>query len=249
MKVVYHETYRGVYSSDPAAAEGRIESIYTELVDHFEFVAPTLASEADVSLVHTQSHIDSIKKLRLFTNALLAVGGAIQAAHLACDSEPAFGLIRPPGHHASPDSSWGFCYFNNIAISVEKLRHEGKIKSALIIDFDLHYGDGTAHFFNAIADVSYYHVPGGDREQQLKELSDYLDTRKRYDIVAVSAGFDRHVEDWGGTLETEDYNEIGKLVKGHAEKVCGGRRYAVLEGGYNHHVLGKNVRAFLEGMK
>lgn len=249
MKIVYHERYRGVYSNDPAAAEGRIESIYTELVGQFEVIEPTVASESDLKLVHTQSHIDDIKRLRLFTSALLAVGGAIRAAQVAYNGEPAFGLIRPPGHHASPDSSWGFCYFNNIAISIEKLRHEDKIKRALIIDFDLHYGDGTAHIFNSRAGVSYYHVPGGGRETQLKELSEYLDTCERYDIVAVSAGFDRHVEDWGGSLETEDYHEIGKLVKGYAEKVCAGRRYAVLEGGYNHHVLGKNVRAFLEGLK
>lgn len=249
MKVVYHETYREVYTSDPAAAEGRIECIYAELENRFEFVEPVPAREADLKLVHTPSHIDSVKKLRLFPIALLAVGGAIRASELACAGEPAFGLIRPPGHHASPDRSWGFCYFNNLAISVEKLRREGKIRSVFILDFDLHFGDGTARIFEADAEVSYYHVPSGDRARQLEALSDYLRTAKKYDLVAVSAGFDRHVEDWGGTLETEDYEEIGRLIRRYAEKTCGGRRYAVLEGGYNHHVLGKNVRAFLEGMK
>jgi acetoin utilization deacetylase AcuC-like enzyme len=67
--------------------------------------------------------------------------------------------------------------------------------------------------------------------------------------VAVSAGFDRHEEDWGGVLSTEDYFQAAEILKNFAEKVCFGRRYAVLEGGYNHKVLGKNVRAFIEGFE
>ncbi len=248
MKVIYHERYREVYSGDPAAKQGRIESIYDELADDYEFAQPSPATEADLQIVHTQGHIDSIKKLDLFGNALLAVGGAIQASQLAFEGEPSFGLIRPPGHHASPNSCWGFCFFNNIAISLEKLRMDRKIAEALIVDFDLHYGDGTDNAFASIPQVSYHHLPGGDRGRQLEELSDYLDTRKDYDILAVSAGFDRHVADWGGTLTTEDYREIGRMIKEAAERICGGRRYAVLEGGYNHQVLGKNVKAFLEGL-
>jgi len=65
------------------------------------------------------------------------------AAELAIEGKPSFGLIRPPGHHASPDSCWGFCYFNNIAIAIRRLIDEGRVKKALIIDFDLHFGDGT----------------------------------------------------------------------------------------------------------
>ncbi len=249
MLVVYHEKYKEVYAADPAAKAGRIESIYNELYGFFEFVKPDPATEADLRLVHTQSHIEFIKRCGLYDNALLAVGGAIKTSQLAIEGEPAFGLIRPPGHHASLDSCWGFCFFNNIAISIEKLRKEGKIKKALIVDFDLHYGDGTANIFGSIPVVSYYHLPIGDRKQQLNELPAYLSGRKDYDIIALSAGFDRHVQDWGGMLETEDYKEIGKIAKEFSERVCNGRRYAVLEGGYNHQVLGKNVKALLDGMK
>jgi acetoin utilization deacetylase AcuC-like enzyme len=64
----------------------------------------------------------------------------------------------------------------------------------------------------------------------------------------VSAGFDRHIQDWGRLLNTDDYLTIGKLVEAFAEKKCGGRRFGVLEGGYNHDVLGSNVHAFLDGM-
>ncbi|MEM1817902.1 MAG: histone deacetylase family protein, partial [Nitrososphaerota archaeon] len=69
------------------------------------------------------------------------------------------------------------------------------------------------------------------------------------DIIAVSAGFDRHAEDWGEMLETEDYREAAKMIKEFSEEMCGGRRYAVLEGGYNHRVLGRNVRAFVDGFE
>lgn len=248
MKVVYHERYKEVYSGDPAARAGRIESIYNELYGRFEFIEPVPANEENLRLVHTQGHIDSIKRRKLYGNALLAVGGAIKASELAMEGEPAFGLIRPPGHHASPSSCWGFCFFNNVAISIEKLRKEGKVKRAFIVDIDLHYGDGTANIFASKAEVSYYHIPGGSREEQLKRLSDYLASKKGYEILALSAGFDRHEEDWGGVLKTRDYEDIGKMIRDFTERECDGRRYAVLEGGYNHQVLGKNVNAFLKGM-
>ena len=250
MKVVYHEQYRTVYSSDPASALGRIESIYNELYGHFEFVKSKPATEEDLALAHWKTHIDSVKRQSVvFEIAKLAVGGAIKATQLATEGEPAFGLIRPPGHHASSGSCWGFCYFNNIAISVEKLRREGKIRKAFIIDIDLHFGDGTANIFANTPDVSYFHPESGNREEYVNNLSAVLRAKKECDIVAVSAGFDRHELDWGQMLTTRDYFTIGKKIKQFAERVCDGKRYAVLEGGYNHSVLGKNVKSLLEGMK
>jgi len=250
LKVVYHERYREVYSSDPAAQPGRIESIYNELHGRFEFVKPEPAREEDLLLVHGKSHVEYVEAHPLvYEIALLGVGGAIKASEVAFRGEPAFGLIRPPGHHASPNSSWGFCYFNNIAISVEKLKRQGKIDNAVIVDFDLHYGDGTANIFQGVSEVTYFHPDGWSRQAFLDEISRFLAARKnKVDIVAVSAGFDRHEQDWGGMLKTEDYSYIGKKIKEFAEKTCNGKRYAVLEGGYNHSVLGKNVRALLDGM-
>jgi len=251
LKVIYHNRYREVYSSDPASAPGRIESIYEELQDRFEFVEPKPASEEDVLLVHSRSHIDSVKAHPLtYEIAILAAGGAIKAAEIALHGEPAFGLIRPPGHHASQGSSWGFCYFNNVAVAVERLRQEGRIKRALIVDVDLHYGDGTANIFASSPNVTYFHPEAGNRQAYLNELSRFLSARHEpFDILALSAGFDRHEQDWGGMLKTEDYQTIGKMIKEFAESKCNGRRFAVLEGGYNHSVLGKNVNSLLEGMK
>jgi acetoin utilization deacetylase AcuC-like enzyme len=213
-------------------------------------VKPEPAAKEDLRLVHGENHINSVKRRRVvYEVAVLAVGGAIKASELAMRGEPAFGLIRPPGHHASRDSSWGFCHFNNIAISIEKLRRRDKITKALIVDIDLHYGDGTANIFAEDPDVSYVHIKGQSRQQYLENLREHLDIQNDYEIIAVSAGFDRHENDWGGLLRTEDYRSIGRMLKEYAESVCDGKRYAVLEGGYNLEVLGKNVKSLLFGMQ
>jgi acetoin utilization deacetylase AcuC-like enzyme len=136
-----------------------------------------------------------------------------------------------------------------MAIAVKKLIKEKKINRALILDFDLHFGDGTENAFQGIPEVDYFSPPGAYGQEYVDSIEKRLEQISGYDIFAVSAGFDRHVDDWGGFLETEDYGRIGILVKKYSGKVCQGRRFGVLEGGYNHEVLGKNVRAFLEGMK
>ena len=270
MKVIFHERFYEVYVSDPAAAAGRMEAIVEALGNDFESVKPSPASEKDVALVHTPGQIERIKRSSdLYEIALLSAGGAIMAEELAWNGEPAFGLIRPPGHHASPDSCWGFCYFNNIAIAIKKLMKtgqvnspspfpspplgeragvRGQVKKALILDFDLHFGDGTENVFTGIPGVEYFHPESSDRKDFVAKVQKRLEKAEGFDVLSVSAGFDRHVEDWGSLLTTEDYRTIGSLVKTYSQKFCRGRRFGVLEGGYNHDVLGYNVRAFLEGM-
>lgn len=247
MKVVYHPRFLEVYASDPAASPGRLDSILGEL-RHLQFIDPEPAAEEDLLRVHTRQHIESIKRNRhLFEIACLAAGGAIKAAEIAMTGEPAFALIRPPGHHASRDHCWGFCYFNNIAVALAKLKAEGRIDSALIVDFDLHFGDGTANIFSG-SPIKYFQPSTRPRNEFMAAIATRLEQDSGYSVLAVSAGFDRHVDDWGGELTTEDYATIGRLVKEAAEKNCQGRRFAVLEGGYNHNVLGRNVRIFLEGL-
>jgi acetoin utilization deacetylase AcuC-like enzyme len=247
MKVVYHPRYTVVYENDPAAASGRMEAMVNELKG-FDFVKPEEASLEDISLCHAAFHIGYVQRYgEVFDMATLAAGGAIKAAEIAMDGEAAFALIRPPGHHASADSCWGFCFFNNMAVAISKLIEQKKIRTALILDFDLHYGDGTANIFQGNPDVTYFHPEDGNRQGFVDHVARFLD-KGGADIIAVSAGFDRHIEDWGRLLSTEDYKTMGQQVKGFALKNCQGRRFGVLEGGYNHDVLGRNVRAFLEGM-
>jgi acetoin utilization deacetylase AcuC-like enzyme len=249
MKIVFHKNYCRVYSSDPAAALGRMESIMKEL-SSFEIVEPAIATDDDVALVHGKSHIEYVKSTpAIYEVALLAVGGAIKVSEIAMKGEPAFGVIRPPGHHASQNSCWGFCYFNNVAISVERLLRKGLIAKAVILDIDLHFGDGTANIFANSQKALYHHIADEEREKFFNDLEEFLSSVSRCDIVAVSAGFDRPEQDWGGILSTDDYFQTAEIVKDFAERACNGRRYAVLEGGYNHKVLGKNVKAFVEGFE
>jgi acetoin utilization deacetylase AcuC-like enzyme len=250
MKVIFHPRFYEVYTSDPAAAPGRMEPMVKALEKEFEFIEPGPASERDLERVHGKNHIQFVKgEPQVYEVGILAAGGAILAAEMAYAGQPVFGLIRPPGHHASPHSCWGFCYFNNIAIAIKKLISEEKTKSALILDFDLHYGDGTSNTFSGSQSVSYFHPEGIHREGFLEEVKRCFQTERPYDIVAISAGFDRHEEDWGGLLKTEDYLTIGKVAKEASLERCQGRRFGVLEGGYNHSVLGRNVKSFLQGFR
>ena len=178
--------------------------------------------------------------------AALAAGGAIQAAEIGLQ-EPCFALIRPPGHHASKGSAWGFCYFNNMAVALEKLKRENRIQSAFVLDIDLHFGDGTVNILEESGYVTIFNPSASNPGGYLKSVQDHLFSSK-VDLIGVSAGFDNHAEDWGGLLSTADYKEIGRLVK-EASIKYGGGCFAILEGGYNHRVLGQNVMAFIEGME
>jgi acetoin utilization deacetylase AcuC-like enzyme len=245
LKVVFQDKYFVVYSSDPASAEGRLDRAYNALKQRFEFVKPEPATEEDLLLVHGQAHVEHIKQdAHLYEIASLAVGGAFRASELASAGEPAFGLIRPPGHHASPDSCWGFCYFNNIAIAIKKLIRTQKIRTALIVDFDLHFGDGTSNTFAGDTRVTYHHMGSSPTE-----LENFLSAAENFDMLGVSAGFDRSIADWGGTLSDNDYERIGELLKRFSDEKAMGKRFAVLEGGYNHTTLGVSILSFLEGFE
>jgi len=245
MKVIFHEDFYQVYTSDPAAAQGRMEAIVEVIEPHVEFITAEPASEADIALAHTSNHIESVKRRGLYPISALAAGAAIQAANIGL-TEPCFGLIRPPGHHASANSCWGFCYFNNMAIAIESLKHQKKIETAYILDIDLHYGDGTVNILERKDYVTIYNVNAYQRETYLHEVTREMENCHA-DIIAVSAGFDAHKQDWGGVLFTDDYLEIGKKVREAANRIYGGC-FALLEGGYNHRVLGENALALIHGL-
>jgi len=245
MKVVCHEDFYQVYSHDPAAAEGRMESIVRVIAPRVEFVTAEPATEADLAAVHTEAHLANVRNRGLYSIAALAAGAAIQAAEIGL-SQPGFGLVRPPGHHASAGSSWGFCYFNNMAIALEALRREKKITTAYVLDIDAHFGDGTVNIFGGKDYVKVHNVLAHDRQEFLAEVAEEM-SNCQVDLIGVSAGFDNHKDDWIGLLETEDYHEIGRKVRAAAAR-NGGGCFGLLEGGYNHDILGHNVMAFLEGL-
>ena len=94
--------------------------------------------------------------------------------------------------------------------------------------------------------MTIYNPASSNRNEYLKNVQDAL-SQTPADMIAVSAGFDNHEDDWGGLLKTEDYKYMGKLVRETARRNNGGC-FGILEGGYNHSVLGKNVLAFVEGL-
>ena len=245
MKILFHNDFHQVYTSDPAAAAGRMQSILNVISEDYEFLEPTPANEEDIIAIHTLPHVDYVKRIGLYNISSLAAGGAIQAAFIGL-KEPCFALIRPPGHHASAERSWGFCYFNNMAIALERLKREKAINRAFVLDIDLHFGDGTVNIFREKDYVTVFNVSANNREGYLKAVEQEL-KEQQSDIIGISAGFDNHKDDWGGLLETQDYTTIGEMVRETCEtKRCG--CFAILEGGYNHQVLGHNVAALLQGM-
>ena len=246
MKVICNEDFNQEYCADPAAALGRIESIVNVIRGRVTFVDAIPAKEEDIAAVHSKSHIDHVTGAGLYDISALAAGGAIQAAMTGL-KEPCFALIRPPGHHASFDQSWGFCYFNNMAVAIQKLKRVGMIKNAFVLDIDLHFGDGTVNLLGETGFVTIYNPPSSSRSEYLNNVEENLSS-KEVDIIGISAGFDNHVQDWGGLLHTSDYREIGCMVRKVSQENNGGY-FAILEGGYNHKVLGQNVMALLEGME
>ena len=245
MKVVFHPDFYQVYVSDPAAEKGRMEAVVSEIQDMARFVEPREAALSDILLAHSKDLVEVVKREGVYHMAALSAGGAILTAEMAL-KEPCFGLIRPPGHHASYSSCWGFCYFNNMAIALLSLVHRQKIRNAFVLDFDLHYGDGNV---NILADKDFVSILNPDsrhRDSYLRKVREKLEA-VTVDMIGISAGFDNHVDDWGGLLHTDDYYDMGLMVK-QAAKRSGGGYFAILEGGYNHKVLGKNVRALLQGM-
>lgn len=245
MKVIYHPGFTRIYTQDPAAQAGRMEAVLREIKGLWKFLEPAAASEEQISLAHARSHIEHVRAIGLYDIASLAAGGAVLAARTGLE-DFCFGLLRPPGHHASHSHSWGFCYFNNMAIALLSLRNEGLIRTALVLDIDLHFGDGTVNILGEEGWVRIYNPSARSRELYLEEIKQAL-REPRVDIIGISAGFDFHEEDWGGLLSTQDYETIGQLVS-HAARNWEAGCFAVLEGGYNLSVLGRNVRALLEGM-
>ena len=246
MKVYFNPDFYAEYTADPAAEAGRMEAIIDTIAPHVELLSFSPATEKDLQTVHPKGHIEGIRSQGLYDIAALAAGGAIQAAATGMD-EPSFALIRPPGHHASADSCWGFCFFNNMAVSLYRLHSTGRIETAFILDFDLHYGDGNVNILGHESWVDILNPESFDHQSYLKEVKQALDATTA-DVIAVSAGFDNHVEDWGSLLSTADYRTMGMWVREAAERNHGGC-YGILEGGYNHEVLGGNVLAFLQGLE
>lgn len=254
MKIVFDPRYEDKYCTNPVENPDRVRLSALELHQAgYEFIEPQTAKDEDIYQVHGREHINRVKARGLFDAAALSAGGAICAAELAMQGEPAFALVRPPGHHASANRSWGLCFFNNMAVAIKKIKP--KAKRALIIDIDLHFGDGTVSIFTGDQDVKIVNPWSVDENFEYLNMNEsrYLQQIQNafqesdYDIIGISAGFDTYVEDWGKLLKLEDYECIGRAIK-EGSKRCDWKRFAVLEGGY-HPNLKNCIKRFIKGFK
>jgi acetoin utilization deacetylase AcuC-like enzyme len=209
--------------------------------------------------------------------ALRAAGAALAAtdAVIAGDVDNAFCSVRPPGHHATPSQSMGFCLFNNVAIAVLHALESHGLERVAIIDFDVHHGNGTAASFHddpRVLMASFYQHPfypytepepftpnrinvpvpaRSDGEVVRKLVSDYWLPALhafRPQMLFVSAGFDAHREDdlGGMALVEADYAWMTRELMEVAKEHAQGRIVSCLEGGYNLSALARSVVAHLK---
>jgi len=143
-------------------------------------VEPEPASLEDILRNHRQAYVDLVKRecaeergqlstgdtaisRETWDAALLAAGAACEAVDLimAGRVRNAFCAVRPPGHHARPSIGMGFCVFNNLAIGIRYARARHGLKRALVVDWDLHHGNGTQETFWEDPDVMQFHTHQG----------------------------------------------------------------------------------------
>ncbi len=137
------------------------------------FIPPRPATEEELGWVHERGYIDLIRSTAgqtvpmdvdtvagpmTWPTALLAAGGLLEAVDRVMDGtvRNAFALVRPPGHHAEASRAMGFCFFNNAAVAAEHLIRRRGAERVLIVDWDLHHGNGTEQAFYERRDVLYF---------------------------------------------------------------------------------------------
>ena len=157
----------------------RLVSIY-EMVDNpdmawkLNVIEARHATRPEIERVHCPSYVDFIaatagKPMTMldpdtvatadtYDTALLAAGGVMNAIDsvVAGETDNAFAFVRPPGHHAQPDQAAGFCIFNNIAVGARHALACRGMERVLIVDWDLHHGNGTAEIFYEDRQVLYF---------------------------------------------------------------------------------------------
>lgn len=180
MVLVYSPYYNNHQNPSHIENKSRTEAIIKKIdeekiLDQIKVLGPDYATPEDLLRVHSHQHIEYIHDFckkgggyidydtyatpLSYDVALLAAGGSIKASQLVANGEKwAYSLARPPGHHATRTNAMGFCLFNNVAISIENLRATHKKKKFLILDFDVHYGNGTADIFYNDPDVLYISI-------------------------------------------------------------------------------------------
>ncbi len=124
--------------------------------------AADVAQKAQTVAAAGGGHLDAdtVVSAASYDVALAAAGTVVAAvdAVMSGKHREALCLIRPPGHHATPSRSMGFCLFNNVALAAEQARRVHQAGRILIVDWDVHHGNGTQDVFYERADVVFYSI-------------------------------------------------------------------------------------------
>ena len=285
MKIITDERCVNYSSPDHPERPARITATVARLRNQTDlpitWAAPLPADEKAILRAHTAAQVARLNEPHDFdadtpwfpdiaNHARRSVGAALAALQSARADETVFSLMRPPGHHATNDTSMGFCYLNSIAIAVLEALATGAKKVA-VYDFDVHHGNGTEAILLNRPGTAFFSIhqfpcyPGtgrrdvGDncfnfpvlpqtpRAEYRKVLTKALDALKKFkpDILAVSAGFDAYARDplARETLEAEDFHWLGQSI--HA---LGIPVFSLLECGYSDD-LPELIFAYLKGLE
>lgn len=160
-----------MHPESPARLEAIRALLERAPLSGLEMRVPRAATRAELERVHDAEHVTALLELAGASAqldedtsmsagsteaSLLAAGAAVEATLevLAGKATNGFGLVRPPGHHAERGHAMGFCLFNNVAVAAEAARANGA-ERVLILDWDVHHGNGTQHSFVSRRDVLF----------------------------------------------------------------------------------------------
>ena len=244
------------------------------LIDRMVPVTPEYPEDADILSVHDREYLNKLESAcrrgdltldsedtyinrHSFNIALLSAGGAIAGAKAVAEGtvDRAFCAVRPPGHHAGRDVGMGFCLLNNAAVAARYLQARHGVGKVLIVDWDVHHGNGTQNIFLEDPTVFYFSIhehptflyPGTGRRWEIgkgKGEGATLDApmdpgagaaeRVGREIILVSPGFDAHRDDPLADLQVteEGFRFMTRHVLALADRFCGGKVVSILEGGY-----------------
>ena len=213
--------------------------------------------------------------------ALLAAGAVLEGVRIVAAGEGvrAFAAVRPPGHHAEPETAMGFCLFASVAVAALEAQALG-LRRVAVVDFDVHHGNGTQAVFAGRPDLFFASIhqwplyPGTGPEGEAEggaalnttvepdaapsawragfagRLMPALDAFAP-DLILVSAGFDAHARDplANQRLEAADFAWATRAILEVARARTGGRVVSSLEGGYDLRGLGESAVAHVRALQ
>jgi acetoin utilization deacetylase AcuC-like enzyme len=233
MKIFHHPGFAAPLGDHimPISKFALVAERIREVLPEVEIAAPDPVSEADLARVHSPDYISAIRtgqprelaesqkfpwSPELFPSVCLTNGGVLTAARVALEQGTSAALASG-FHHSCADHGEGFCTFNGLVVALEALRAEGKIRTAAVLDLDLHYGNGTASLAATRPWLRALSIYGNDYWQNIC----YRDVRERRHADGVnhfsvpmipSGGSDR-----GVLMEALDQNLGWLLAEGRPD--------------------------------